>query len=150
MCKQHFFLSSIFSKIMPNFWRTGTPRILGSPCWSRQSMTSWSRQFFITSSGRQFVTYFRGHYSLPLSFCTRFLGYRFGHLLQTRKKIEFKTNWIFFQFRNWFLFPSYLSSFLSRVKYFGGPCSPIQSLTKLHGCVYYQFPIITQVVFFRL
>ena len=39
----------------------------GSTCWSRQSMTSWSRQFSMTSSGRQFVTDLRGHCSMNSS-----------------------------------------------------------------------------------
>ena len=79
-----------------------------------------------------------------LSPCLSALDFRimdFGVYFKLEKKIKFKTNWIFFQFRNWFLFLSYFSSFSAMVKWFGGPCSPILSLTMLQGCVPYQFPI---------
>ena len=35
-----------------------------------------------------------------LSLCTRFSNFVFRTLFQTRKKIEFKTSWIFCQFQN--------------------------------------------------
>ena len=35
----------------------------------------------------------------PLLICTGFLKYPFRHLFQTEIKIDFKTNWFFFQFK---------------------------------------------------
>ena len=83
------------------------------------------------------------HYGLPalgvpgvpgaVSICTWLLEYPFRLLFQTRKKIEFKINSIFFPFRNWFLF----SSFWTRV-YFGVLCSTIYLLSMLQSGKIYQ------------
>ena len=43
--------------------------------------------------------------SYAISLCTRFSNFGFRSLFQTWKKIEFKTNLIFFRVRTWFLLP---------------------------------------------
>ena len=43
--------------------------------------------------------------SIALSLCTRFSNFGFRSLFQTWKKIEFKTNLIFFRVWTWFLLP---------------------------------------------
>ena len=45
-------------------------------------------------------------FTYPLLICTGFLKYPFGHSFQTEIKINFKTNWFFFQFLLKFFFSS--------------------------------------------
>ena len=49
------------------------------------------------------IPFFEQCYALSL--CTRFSNFGFWILFQTRKKIEFKTNLIFFRVWAWFLLP---------------------------------------------
>ena len=52
-----------------------------------------------------FLTPFAPWNTFALSLCTRFSNFGFRSLFQTWKKIEFKTNLIFFRVWTWFLLP---------------------------------------------